>query len=134
MNDGTLYPDPACLNGTAVNQPLDEAVKLPPRLMSEKEAAKRLEISPDTLRRLRFRRLIGYYDMGRPRYTEKNLSDYLSHIEVLPCQNESSKLENTGLASGQTALAGAAHGSMPKHDRRAEHHSALMTLKPQKKR
>lgn len=109
-----------------------------PELLPERQAAARLGMSADTLRRIRSRGEIAYFKIGgRPRYTEQHIIDYLQRNEVPACpknqRSEYSSLANIGSANDQIVPSGAAHGSMPKRDKLAEHQSALMTLRPQKR-
>jgi len=109
-----------------------------PELLPERQAAARLGMSADTLRRIRSRGEIAYVKIGgRPRYTEQHILDYLQRNEVPACPNIQTNghlsLASIGSADGLTARSGAEHGSTPKRDRLAEHHSALAILKPQKR-
>lgn len=109
-----------------------------PALLTEAEAARALGVSVDTLRRERRRRRIGYTAIaGRPRYTDKHLADYVAANEVAPCQRDGVTSTpgsvDIGSVAGPTVASGAAHGSTPRPDRLAEHHSALMILQPQSK-
>jgi hypothetical protein len=110
-----------------------------PELLHERQAAERLGMSADTLRRIRSRGEIAYFKIGgRPKYTEKHILDYLTRNEVPACPksqtNDNSNSGRTGSANAQIAPNGAEHGSMPTRDRLAEHRSALMILKPQSSR
>jgi hypothetical protein len=104
------------------------------RLFPEREAARILGISPDTLRRERKRGRIGYVMIGRrPRYAHWQLAEYVSLREVKPCDENSDQLApdkspTTGSAGGRIAPCGAERGSTPSLDRRAEHLSALTIL------
>ncbi|NHO29296.1 helix-turn-helix domain-containing protein [Acetobacter farinalis] len=101
-----------------------------PQLLTDRELARELRVSVDTIRRLRRRRLIGFVIVGgRPRFTAEHIAEYLSAQERKPCRQNDTKSEDTGLANVTTAQYGAAPGSIRTLDRRAAHHLALKALK-----
>ncbi|WP_368415292.1 helix-turn-helix domain-containing protein [Falsiroseomonas sp.] len=60
--------------------------------MTEADAARRLGVSIDTVRRERKRRRIRYVMIGgRPRYTPAHLVEYLAAQEVAPCRDSSDR-------------------------------------------
>ncbi len=103
------------------------------RPWTEREAAAILGVSLNTLRRERRLGRIGHTAVGRrPRYMKSHIANYLKANETSPCQ----KLEGaqhpwlaSGSASALTAHNGAGHGLTQKHDKRAEHRSALLMLR-----
>ena len=109
-----------------------------PSLLTDRQAADRLGVSIDTVRRERRRGRIGFTMIaGRPRYTERHLLDYVAAGEVQPCVSSratNTRLADTGSASAQAVRPGAAHDSISGLDRRAAQASALAILRPQKSR
>ncbi len=105
-----------------------------PELFKEREAAKALGASVDTLRRLRKARKIGYTRIGgRVRYTEQHLADYIDRENVEPCQNSKTSgpagSATTGCRNGQTARSGAGPGSIPQLGRQDANNLAQTIFK-----
>jgi len=115
---------------------MNDVVQLP-KLMKEREAAKALGVSLETLRRIRKRgeirfRLIG----GRIHYTEQDLLDYIDDRSINPCQKNHettpSKSGNFGSANDPTATHGAEPGTTRKGAKHVEPPLAQTISKPQK--
>ena len=136
-DSGAGLPDPAqlpCDNCCLLQRPgclSPGNLSFLPRLLSEREAARTLGVSVDTLRRERKRGRIGHtFIGGRPRYTPQYLMAYVSAREVEPCkptsdQSVRAKSASIGSADDQTALSGAGRGSILTPDKLAEHRSGL---------
>jgi hypothetical protein len=103
-----------------------------PRLHTEAQASKELNVSIDTLRRERKRHHIGYTRVGnRIRYTDQHLCDYVHANEVRPCQDIARAPDSSpasGLVNGPAAPCFTGHGLTREPDRRGEHRLALMIL------
>ena len=101
-----------------------------PKLMTEKEAAKKLSISVPTIRRERGRERISFRRVGGSiKYTEADLIEYLDNGRV-PCKTSSTpdKSENIGCHSEKDRMPGAERGSTSVHDRQGAHRLAQMTF------
>lgn len=109
-----------------------EPIRLP-RLLTERDAAKALGVSNDTLFRERRRGRIAFTLIGnRVRYTEAHLAEYIENRTQRCRANETidrSSSANTGLANGPTPKCGAGAGLIPAHDKRAAHRLAQSTFK-----
>ena len=91
-------------------------------LFSEAEAARRLGVSIDTVRRERKRKNIGFVMIGRGiRYTDKLLNAYLEARTIKPCRNENTKdgSENTGSLNTERPRIGTGRGSTAEDVRHA---------------
>lgn len=108
-----------------------EPIRLP-RLLTERDAAKALGVSNDTLFRERRRGRIAFTLIGnRVRYTEAHLAEYIENRTQRCRANETidrSSSANTGSAGATTARYGAELGSTRKIDRHAAHHSLNLIL------
>ena len=105
-----------------------------PKLHKEHKAAKALNVSVYTLRRLRKARKIGYTRIGeRAHYTDRHLADYIEKENVEPCQDsKTSGLAGsaiTGCRSDQTVRSGAGPGSIPQLGRQDAHRLAQTIFK-----
>ena len=89
-----------------------------PILMKEQRAALELDISIDTLQRIRKRGEISFRKVGsRYRYTPKDLLEYLENQRT-PCQkNVSVKSADSGSPTEPEARSGISHGSIPQLDK-----------------
>lgn len=103
-----------------------------PRLLSENEVAEVLGCSPDTVRRERKRRRLGFTKVGgRIRYAEDQVVAYLDSQREDPCtidKTGSAKSAGIGSASGTIPYDGVGLGSTPKLDRHAAHRWAQKIL------
>ncbi|GLV24172.1 helix-turn-helix domain-containing protein [Sphingobium sp. TomTYG45] len=103
-----------------------------PAILTERQAAAKLGVSPDTLRRERARGNISFTKIGgRVRYLERHLIDYIEGNTT--CATGSGlKSEGTSSAAARTPMRGVQPGSMAPRDKLAANRSALQTLKAQK--
>src|SRR5947209_3060836 len=103
-----------------------------PRLLDEDQVAEALGCSPDTVRRERKRRRLGFTRIGgRIRYAEDQVAAYLSNQREDPCERDrtgSAKSADSGLAGEQIAPSGVEHGSTAQLDKLAVHRSAQRIL------
>ncbi len=101
-----------------------------PKLFAEKEAAKMLDISLATIRRVRDSGKIAFRRVSKSiRYTEADLNEYLDNGRV-PCKtsNTQDKSESTGCHSEKDRTPGAERGSTSVHDKQSAHLLAQMTF------
>ena len=97
-----------------------------PKLITEKEAARMLDISLATIRRVRDSGKIAFQRVSKSiRYTEADLFEYLDNGRV-PCKtsNTPDKAESTGCHSEQVQTPGAGLGSTSVHDKQGAHRLA----------
>lgn len=105
-----------------------------PKLFSEREFAKYLGVSVDTVRRERCRGNLGYLRIGfRVFYTAEHALDYFNRHEVQPCKrndpNTPDKSATIGFRREATARPGAEPGSITMIDRHAAHLLAQQTFR-----
>ena len=101
-----------------------------PKLITEKEAAKMLDISLATIRRVRVCGEISFRRVSKSiKYTEADLFEYLDNGRV-PCttSNTKDKSENIGCHSEKDRTPGAERGSTSVHDKQSAHRLALKTF------
>jgi len=97
-----------------------------PKLFAEKEAAKMLDMSLATIRRVRDSGKIAFRRLGGSiKYTKADLIEYLDNGRV-PCKtsNTPDKAESTGCHSEQVQTPGAGLGSTSVHDKQGAHRLA----------
>jgi excisionase family DNA binding protein len=103
---------------------MSEIARLP-RLLTDREAAERLSLSIDTLRRMVRRGEIGSYKFGRKRrFTESQIAAFLERMECHP-NNQSGHTEDSSCPSATTRRTGIDAGLTPKPGRRVPPPSAL---------
>jgi len=98
-----------------------------PKLITEKEAARMLDISLATIRRVRDSGKIAFQRVSKSiRYTEADLFEYLDNGRV-PCKtsNTKDKSEISGCHSEKDRTPGAGHGSTSVLDKQSAHRLAL---------
>ena len=101
-----------------------------PKLLNVHRAAELLGVKPCTIRRERLRGHLGFIKIGaRIFYTEELIKEYLDNHKIAACASapelqSQAKLEITGSANVQAAMApmmhGTAHGMIKEADRHAE--------------
>jgi len=101
-----------------------------PDLLSEKDAARRLGLSVEQLRRLRYRGAIGYRQLTGKKvaYTEADLAEYVEQTRCAP----STAPADTGSSSGRTEAPTSSHGGTSSAAATVDAQSAQATLKQRK--
>ena len=104
-----------------------------PGLMTERDAAERLGVHVETLRRERKLGRIGHVLIGkRPRYTSTHIHAYITASEVQPWREgpptNPAESAPSGYPSGRTAPSGAGHGTTGEAGKRAANRLARRIL------